>query len=53
MIVFLTCTVTRIIQRYERLEYRGDWHAQVHKADIVGRPKFGVPVAFFEAQEVG
>ncbi|KAK8086918.1 cytochrome P450 [Apiospora phragmitis] len=41
--------MVRILQRYERLEYRGDWEAQLHKADIVARPSLGVPVALFEA----
>jgi hypothetical protein len=40
--------VIRIVQKYNRVEYRGDWDAQLLKADIVGRPAFGVPVAFFE-----
>lgn len=43
--------VVRLLQKYERLEYRGDWHAQFHKAEIVGAPGHGVPVAFFEADE--
>ncbi|KAK6825109.1 cytochrome P450 [Apiospora arundinis] len=43
--------MVRILQRYERLEYRGDWAAQLHKADIVGRPSLGVPVALFEAEQ--
>ncbi|KAK8006485.1 cytochrome P450 [Apiospora marii] len=43
--------LVRILQRYERLEYRGDWEAQLHQADIVGRPSLGVPVALFEAGE--
>ncbi|KAK7948321.1 cytochrome P450 [Apiospora aurea] len=41
--------VVCILQRYERLGYRGDWEAQRHKADIVARPSLGVPVALFEA----
>lgn len=44
-------TLVRLLQKYDRLEYRGDWHAQYHKAEIVGAPGHGVPVAFFEAQE--
>jgi hypothetical protein len=44
-------TVVRLLQKYQRLEYRGDWHAQFHKAEIVGAPGHGVPVAFFEAEE--
>ena len=41
--------VVRLIQKYDRLEYRGDWQAQFHKAEIVGAPGHGVPVALFEA----
>lgn len=41
--------LVRLIQKYDRVEYRGDWHAQTHKAEIVGCPGDGVPVAFFEA----
>ncbi|KAK3897459.1 cytochrome P450 [Staphylotrichum tortipilum] len=44
-------TLVRLLQKYQRLEYRGDWHAQFHKAEIVGAPGHGVPVAFFEADE--
>ncbi|KAH6621104.1 cytochrome P450 [Chaetomium sp. MPI-SDFR-AT-0129] len=43
-------TLVRLLQKYERLEYRGDWHGQFHKAEIVGAPGHGVPVAFFEAE---
>lgn len=42
--------LVRLLQKYDRLEYRGDWHAQFHKAEIVGAPGHGVPVALFEAQ---
>jgi hypothetical protein len=41
-----------LLQKYQRLEYRGDWHAQFHKTNIVGVPGHGVPVAFFEAEDV-
>ncbi|OAQ69352.1 cytochrome P450 alkane hydroxylase [Purpureocillium lilacinum] len=41
-------TLVRLLQKYERVEYRGDWAAQFHKAEIVGCPGHGVPVAFFE-----
>jgi hypothetical protein len=44
------CAVVRLLQKYERIEYRGDWHAQFHKAEIVGAPGHGVPVALYEAQ---
>ncbi|KAH6714121.1 cytochrome P450 [Leptodontidium sp. MPI-SDFR-AT-0119] len=38
--------LVRVLQRYEKLEYRGDWEKQFHKAEIVGTPGRGVPVAF-------
>ncbi|PFH61535.1 hypothetical protein XA68_17112 [Ophiocordyceps unilateralis] len=41
-------SVVRLLQKFERLEYRGDWSAQYHKTDIVGCPGQGVPVAFYE-----
>jgi hypothetical protein len=40
--------VVRLSQKYERVEYQGDWDAQFIKTDIVGKPGQGVPVAFFE-----
>jgi hypothetical protein len=43
--------VARLVQKYERVEYRGDWDAQFLKAEIVGSPGQGVPVAFFEPKE--
>ncbi|OJJ48159.1 hypothetical protein ASPZODRAFT_150447 [Penicilliopsis zonata CBS 506.65] len=39
-------TMVRILQKYERLEYAGDWEAQFHKAEIVGTPGKGVNVRF-------
>jgi cytochrome P450 len=45
----MTSAVVRLLQKYERIEYRGDWHAQYHKAEIVGAPGHGVPVALYEA----
>lgn len=39
------------MQRYERIEYRGDWDKQFHKVEIVGTPGDGIPVAFFEAEK--
>ncbi|PHH92122.1 hypothetical protein CDD83_8795 [Cordyceps sp. RAO-2017] len=41
-------TLVRLLQKYERVEYRGNWSAQFHKAEIVGCPGHGVPVAFYE-----
>lgn len=43
--------LVRLLQRYDRVEYRGDWYSQYHKAEIVGCPGHGVPVAFHEAQK--
>lgn len=43
--------VVRLLQRYERIEYRGDWAAQYLKADIVGCPGQGVPIALYEAKQ--
>ncbi|KAI5921432.1 cytochrome P450 [Camillea tinctor] len=40
--------LTKILQKYDRLEYRGDWYAQKHEAEIVGKPSQGVPVALYE-----
>jgi Cytochrome P450 len=42
-------SVVRLLQKYERVEYRGDWSGQYLKAEIVGTPGHGVPVALFEA----
>jgi hypothetical protein len=41
--------VVRLLQRYERIEYRGAWSEQFLKAEIVGTPGHGVPIALFEA----
>ncbi|EFY84206.1 hypothetical protein J3459_006242 [Metarhizium acridum] len=40
--------LVRLAQTYERLEYRGDWHAQRLRADIIGTPALEVPIALFE-----
>lgn len=45
-------TVVRLLQKYERVEYRGDWNAQYHKAELVGCPGQGVPVAFYEPEQL-
>lgn len=42
-------SVARILQKFDKLEYRGDWNAQVIRAEIVGAPGHGVPIALFEA----
>ncbi|KAL0935819.1 cytochrome p450 alkane hydroxylase [Colletotrichum truncatum] len=41
--------MVQLVQKFDRLEYRGDWDAQVLRADIVGAPGHGVPVALFHA----
>lgn len=43
--------VARMLQRYDRLEYRGDWDKQFHKVEIVGTPGHGIPVAMWEAKD--
>lgn len=40
--------VVRLAQRFERVEYRGDWASQATRADIIATPAFGIPVALFE-----
>ncbi|KAI1418908.1 cytochrome P450 monooxygenase CYP539B5 [Xylaria sp. FL1777] len=40
--------IVRMLQKYDKIEYRGDWHAQRDNASVVSRPAFGVPVAFYE-----
>ncbi|KAI8628242.1 cytochrome P450 [Xylariaceae sp. FL1651] len=40
--------IVRILQKYDRLEYRGDWEAQKHEAEIVGKPSDGVHVALYK-----
>ncbi|KAI2607266.1 cytochrome P450 monooxygenase CYP539B5 [Hypoxylon fragiforme] len=40
--------IIRILQKYDRLEYRQDWHSQRHEAEIVGKPSQGVKVALYE-----
>lgn len=42
-------TMVRLLQKYERLEYRGDWGAQFLKAELVSCPGRGVPVGLYEA----
>lgn len=39
-------TIVRMVQRFESLEYVGDWEDQFHKAEIVGTPGRGVNVRF-------
>ncbi|KAI1817441.1 cytochrome P450 [Poronia punctata] len=46
-------TMVKIVQKYERLEYRGDWHAQKHEAEIVGRPSDGVRLGLFSENPAG
>lgn len=44
--------VVKIMQKFDRLEYCGDWFAQYHEAEIVGRPGQGVKVKLWEDQTV-
>jgi len=34
--------LVRLVQKYERVEYRGNWDDQYHKVEIVGTP--GIPI---------
>jgi cytochrome P450 len=43
--------LVRILQRYEKVEYRDEWEKQFHKAEIVGTPGRGVPVALFKTKQ--
>ncbi|KAH8662318.1 cytochrome P450 [Xylariales sp. PMI_506] len=40
--------LVRILQKYDRLEYAGDWNSQLIETEIVGRPGHGVPVRLWE-----
>ncbi|KAI0143026.1 cytochrome P450 [Xylariaceae sp. FL1272] len=42
--------IVRILQKYDRMDYAGDWHAQKDKMDVISRPAFAVPITFFEAK---
>ncbi|TWU71238.1 hypothetical protein ED733_001861 [Metarhizium rileyi] len=42
--------LVRLLQKYERIEYRGDWKSQYHKTEVVGCPGQGVPMTFFKAK---
>ncbi|KAL5002428.1 cytochrome P450 [Aspergillus recurvatus] len=42
-------TIVRILQRYERIEYVGEWERQLHKSEIVGTPGMGVRLRMYEA----
>ncbi|CRG91287.1 hypothetical protein PISL3812_08335 [Talaromyces islandicus] len=43
-------TIVRIMQRYDRVEYVGQWEDQFHKAEIVGTPGMGVRVKLWPAE---
>jgi hypothetical protein len=43
--------LVRLLQRYERLEYKGDWAAQYHKVEMVGAPGQGVHIALWDTQK--
>ncbi|KAG5974825.1 hypothetical protein E4U55_008038 [Claviceps digitariae] len=42
--------LARLAQKFDRIEYRGDWHAQTLQTDIIGTPALDVPIAFYEAE---
>ncbi|KAL4906759.1 hypothetical protein BDW74DRAFT_189928, partial [Aspergillus multicolor] len=42
-------TIVRILQKYERIEYVGEWEKQFHKSEIVGTPGMGVKLRMYEA----
>ncbi|KAL5049980.1 hypothetical protein BDW71DRAFT_194957 [Aspergillus fruticulosus] len=42
-------TIARILQKYERIEYVGEWERQCHKSEIVGTPGMGVRLRMYEA----
>ncbi|OJD13360.1 hypothetical protein AJ78_06172 [Emergomyces pasteurianus Ep9510] len=44
----ISYVVAKMVQKYERMEYVGDWAGQEYRTEIVGRPDQGVPVRFFE-----
>lgn len=41
--------MVRLAQRFESIEYRGDWAAQAARNDMVATPADGVSLALFEA----
>ncbi|KAI1806635.1 cytochrome P450 [Daldinia bambusicola] len=47
--------MVRILQKYERIEYRGNWYEQQIETEIVGKPHQGVKVGLYEesARPVG
>ncbi|KAL1980804.1 hypothetical protein VTN96DRAFT_3538 [Rasamsonia emersonii] len=47
----MSYAIVRIFQRYERIEYAGDWEQQFHKAEIVGTPGRGVHVRLYPAEK--
>lgn len=49
----MSYALVRIFQRYERLEYDGDWETQFHKAEIVGNPGQGVRVRLYKPENLG
>ncbi|ETR98907.1 cytochrome P450 alkane hydroxylase [Trichoderma reesei RUT C-30] len=44
--------LVRLAQRFESIEYRGDWAAQKLQADIIGTPALGIPMALYEPGEM-
>ncbi|KAG6157208.1 hypothetical protein E4U37_007719 [Claviceps purpurea] len=49
-LINLNFALTEMAFKYRRIEYRGDWNAQYHKAEVVGCPGQGVPMAFYKAE---
>ncbi|KAK8008281.1 hypothetical protein PG991_010832 [Apiospora marii] len=41
--------VVRLLQKYDKIEYVGDWNAQFHEPEIVGKPGQGVKIRLHEA----
>ncbi|KAK8061957.1 cytochrome P450 [Apiospora phragmitis] len=41
--------IVRLLQKYEKIEYVGDWNAQFHEPEVVGRPGQEVQVRLYEA----
>ncbi|ORY67749.1 cytochrome P450 [Pseudomassariella vexata] len=43
--------LVRVLQKFDRVEYCGDWDAQYHVPEVVGRPGQGVKVVMHEECE--
>ncbi|KAI1192466.1 cytochrome P450 alkane hydroxylase [Nemania serpens] len=40
--------ITRLLQKYERIDYVGDWHSQQYVSELVARPGQGVNLRLFQ-----